>query len=81
MGFMFMGLLTSVPKLFPPEKISIVTGIYQTSSGVAMLVFAPLATYLIQEYGLVKQADPVGTLAVALICGKHICIKNYNMGK
>ena len=47
-----MGSISAVPKLFPPDLVNHVTGIYQCAYGSAVIVFSPVCTYLMLLYGV-----------------------------
>ena len=75
-GFGYSAATPPALKWFPSSKTGLVTGIVVSGFGIAPVYIAPLATYLVNSYGLHNTMLIFGVAFIIVVCGSALMLQN-----
>lgn len=79
-GFAYASATPPALKWFPPAKTGLIVGIVVSGFGIAPVYLAPVAKYLLAQYGLHTTMMILGIAFIAIVCGMAMLLTNPPAG-
>ena len=79
-GFAYASATPPALKWFPPAKTGLIVGIVVSGFGIAPVYLAPVAKYLLAQYGLHTTMMILGIAFLAIVCGMAMLLTNPPAG-
>ena len=75
-GFAYASATPPALKWFPPAKTGLIVGLVVSGFGIAPVYLAPVAKYLLAQYGLHTTMMILGIAFIAIVCGMAMLLTN-----